>query len=300
LGNAVVRTQIAVVAEDKEDENNGKNSGAGTGSNKDENSGSNNKGAQANSGSGATITDQTGRVGKFQSYSVQDRQWFASSVDDVIVGRLSCRGSTSSQSEGSANEKKKKNKDKGSTQIGCLNVALQLSREEGRELMLNVTVSSLSASSRGSSSPLSSFAGAHLIISSTADALVPYTFMCMAMQCSSSSTSGASNWRPTSHHSSKEKAVLGCYNSDIADVIVAVEKEDALYAADHLMRGSGGNPNDEDVSVARAKLADRCWQRLENAAALGHEKLLLRHKTQFRGIMNRVDFHVDSPGTMVG
>lgn len=213
---------------------------------------------------------------------VQHRLWFASSVDDVIVGQFSC-SLLAHEDEGGQ---------------GCMNVAMRLSRSlvkpEGNNPGIRVEA-------RGKSHLKSNHASVVYRMSVTLHPerhIVANTVACIALVCepehshgsdhanaTASSTAGdayhLSGRRPFRHHSTSDAVV--CRGGRKATVIIAVEKEDNLETARTWQDAN------RRATVLKG-LEATCWKRID--AALDKDPVLLqrRHMDYTRERMLRVSF----------
>jgi hypothetical protein len=109
-------------------------------------------------------------------------------------------------------------------------------------------------------------------------------------------------------HYTDKSFIFTCSGSDVADVIVAVEKQDNLEVAYETIEQSGwsntprnsfksfnlnNNPKYKTYSTtAQASLSTACWDKIDRAVSLGHEELELRHSRSFSAKMARVSLKV--------
>jgi hypothetical protein len=252
--------------------------------------------------------------------------------------------------------------------VGCLNVAMQLTREKGRDMIPNVdiavrdkkisvrvptststatatatanatttatTISSTSATNRdgGEVSYMErQYRGMGLLLYPSNAAVIPHTYMCVAMRCVTGKAASTVNARYVEVEveggiRSMEKdgiksTAFTCEGAEEAEIFVAIEKEDTVSAGDAAIQqatqidkgketarkgattaggasGASGDPKADAGYRAEltAQLASQCWGRIEAAAQRGYNSLLERHTTAFAEKMNRVDLSIGTTST---
>lgn len=102
-----------------------------------------------------------------------------------------------------------------------------------------------------------------------------------------------------------------CSDGDVADVIVAVQKQDNLEVAYETVEQSGWSKSSSNPfkpfntnnnakyqtysTAAQAVLSNACWGKIDRAVSMGHEELELRHSRSFSAKMARVSLKVGQP-----
>ena len=240
------------------------------------------------------------------------REWFASNIDGVIAGRVSCAMGTSDDDVSSA--------------AGCLNLALRLSRDSGMEAPMPPTELDAQAlpktHHRG---PLQVFgrqlsmdiAAAGDEADSTSDAFalqlkvrsgngltLPEIFMCGVVLCHSA---GGTADHGSSDEPSEEASDVGgsvvdidtsgsigdlarrsvvCNGASSFEAILRVVQSESAEFQQPQGKSFGSKSDDPTITQ---RLGDSCWAGVARAVSLGFDELRSRHREQFSERMDRVD-----------
>ena len=218
-----------------------------------------------------------------KSEYVQHRSWFASSVDDVIVGQFSCALLGNKEEQGVS---------------GCMNVAMRLSRSlvkpEGNNPGIRVEAGSKSHLKSSHASVVYRMA----IVLHPERHVVANTVACIAFVCEPMPNQGYSHNSSTlngmasdahhltgkklfRHHSTTDTIV--CRGGRKATVFIAIEKEDNLETARTWQDA-------KKRATVLKDLEETCWKKIDAALEKGSTLLQKRHRDYVRERMLRVSF----------
>ena len=239
------------------------------------------------------------------------REWFASNVDDIIAGRVSCAMGTSDDDVSSAD--------------GCLNLALRLSRDSGMEApmppteldaealpktlhrgplqvfgrQLNMNIVSTGDEAAGATDAFA----IQLKVRSGNGLTLPEIFMCGIVICHSAgdgvdhgSSGGASEVAADVGGSVVDIDTAGsigdlakrsvvCNGASSFEAILRVVQSES---AEFQQPGKPAGSRSVDPTLTQ-RLGDSCWTGVARAVSLGFDELRSRHREQFAGRMDRVD-----------
>lgn len=230
------------------------------------------------------------------------REWYASAVDKVMVGKLSCQTNARFRAHGG-----------GDVLQPCLNVALQLHRENYPGLTPNITIHSemflLSELQKkkwakqgrnipGVSISLQAYRF-EVQVSSTRVAMLPATVMTGVVICVSSHASKsrtAQSQQKSSfeqyHHPLSADPVLVCNSADFMHIVLSVESEGNTFDSPTTPQPSTFASGDIHPTLSRLRGA--AWDNVARALDKGRTQLKLDHMRHFASFMSRVDISLGS------
>ena len=167
-----------------------------------------------------------------------DRSWYMSDVDDVMIGKLSCLNLDH-------NDEK------------CLNVAINLNRENSAKFTRKTTINSIKDNTVGVTFELGPSDTEQL----------PHVVGCVLVKCMDGSLRKLKEDSPT----------IACESASASDVYIGIEKEDTLVGAVNAQR-KGSNWYDADIVRA---LTTRCWDKVTIVAGRDDRTNRNRHSDSF-------------------